>query len=285
MLLKKIAAATVCALGLTVLTGCNAAETTSKSSTPAAASAKSSTAADASKPVAVVNGVAIPQSQYNLLKQDRLQQGQPDNAQTDAALRDSLINAEILAQQATKMGLDKDPAMQTRLALVKTEMLAKAYLAEYVKTHPISDADLKAQYDKVKAQMGNKEYEVSHILVGSEAEAKQIIAELNSKKAKFEDLAKKKSKDSSAAKGGLIGWAAPGNLVKEFSDAMVQLKKGEYTKTPVHTQFGWHVIRVDNIRDLKIPPFNEVKDQLRGQMEQEMVKKVITDLRASAKVE
>lgn len=285
MLLKKIAAATVCALGLTVLTGCNAAETTGKSSTPAAASAKSSAAADASKPVAVVNGVAIPQSQYNLLKQDRLQQGQPDNAQTDAALRDSLINAEILAQQATKMGLDKDPAMQTRLALVKTEMLAKAYLAEYVKTHPISDADLKAQYDKVKAQMGNKEYEVSHILVGSEAEAKQIIAELNSKKAKFEDLAKKKSKDSSAAKGGLIGWAAPGNLVKEFSDAMVQLKKGEYTKTPVHTQFGWHVIRVDNIRDLKVPPFNEVKDQLRGQMEQEMVKKVITDLRASAKVE
>ncbi len=283
MLLKKIAVATVCALGLTVLTGCNAAETSNKPATPPAASAKAST--DASKPVAVVNGIAIPQSQYNLLKQDRLQQGQPDNAQTDAALRDSLINAEILAQQATKMGLDKDPTMQTRLALVKTEMLAKAYLAEYVKTHPISEADLKAQYDKVKAQMGTKEYEVSHILVGSEAEAKQIIAELNSKKAKFEDLAKKKSKDSSAAKGGLIGWAAPGNLVKAFSDAMVQLKKGEYTKTPVHTQFGWHVIRVDNIRDLKLPPFNEVKDQLRGQMEQEMIKKLIIDIRASAKVE
>ena len=183
------------------------------------------------------------------------------------------------------MGLDKDPTMQTRLDLVKTEMLAKAFLANYVKTHPISEADLKAQYDKVKAQMGSKEYEVSHILVGSEAEAKQIIAELNSKKAKFEDLAKKKSKDSSAAKGGMIGWAAPGNLVKEFSDAMVQLKKGEYTKTPVHTQFGWHVIRVDNIRDLKLPPYNEVKDQLRGQMEQEMVKKEITDMRASAKVE
>lgn len=279
MLLKKITAATVCVLGLTALTGCNAAETTAKPD------AKVSSTATSSKPVAIVNGVAIPQSQYNLLKQDRIQQGQPDNEQTAAALRDSLINAQILAQQATKMGLDKDPTMQTRLDLVKTEMLAKAFLANYVKTHPISEADLKAQYDKVKAQMGSKEYEVSHILVDNEAEAKKIIAELNSKKAKFEDLAKKNSKDSSAAKGGLIGWAAPGNLVKEFSDAMVQLKKGEYTKTPVHTQFGWHVIRVDNIRDLKLPPFNEVKDQLRGQMEQEMVKKEITDIRASAKVE
>lgn len=278
MLLKKIAAATVFVWGLAALTGCNAAETAGK---PEAKSA----AVSSSKPVAIVNGVAIPQSQYNLLKQDRIQQGQPDNAQTEAALRDSLINAQILAQQATKMGLDKDPTLQTRLDLVKTEMLAKAYLANYVKTHPISEAELKAQYDKVKAQMGTKEYEVSHILVGSEAEAKKIIAELNSKKAKFEDLAKKESKDSSAAKGGLIGWAAPSNLVKEFSDAMVQLKKGEYTKTPVHTQFGWHVIRVDNIRDLKIPPFSEVKDQLRGQMEQEMVKKEITDMRASAKVE
>ncbi|WP_413436568.1 peptidyl-prolyl cis-trans isomerase [Sulfuriferula sp. GW1] len=279
MLLKKITAATVCVIGLTALTGCNAAETTAKPDT------KVSSTAASSKPVAVVNGIAIPQSQYDLLKQDRIQQGQPDNEQTAAALRDSLINAQILAQQATKMGLDKDPTMQTRLDLVKTEMLAKAFLANYIKTHPISEADLKAQYDKVKAQMGSKEYEVSHILVDNEAEAKKIIAELNSKKAKFEDLAKKYSKDSSAAKGGLIGWAAPGNLVKEFSDAMVQLKKGEYTKTPVHTQFGWHVIRVDNIRDLKLPPFNEVKDQLRGQMEQEMIKKEIADMRASAKVE
>ncbi|MHB1331216.1 MAG: peptidylprolyl isomerase [Sulfuriferula sp.] len=278
MLLKKIAAATVFVWGITALTGCNAAETAGKPEAKPAATSSS-------KPVAIVNGVAIPQSQYNLLKQDRIQQGQPDNAQTEAALRDSLINAQILAQQATKMGLDKDPTMQTRLELVKTEMLAKAFLANYVKSHPISETELKAEYEKVKAHMGNKEYEVSHILVGSEAEAKKIIAELNSKKAKFSDLAKKESKDSSAAKGGLIGWAAPGNLVKEFSDAMVQLKKGEYTQTPVHTQFGWHVIRVDNIRDLKIPPFSEVKEQLRGQMEQEIVKKEITDMRASAKVE
>lgn len=289
MQLKKIATASIWAFGLTALTGCNAAETPSKPAAAAASAAPAPSATraatDTSKPVAVVNGVAIPRSQYNLLKQERVSQGQPDNESTAAGLRESLINAEILAQQAAKQGLDKDPAMQARFDLVKTEILAKAYLADYVKKHPISEADLKAEYDKVKAKMGNKEYEVSHILVNSEAEAKDIIAQLNSKKAKFEDLAKKNSKDSSAAKGGLIGWAPPGSLVKEFSDPMMQLKKGEYTKTPVQTKFGWHVIRVNNIRDLKLPPFEEVKAQLRGEMEQQMVKKAITDLRATAKVE
>lgn len=280
MQLKKIAAATVCALGLTALTGCNAAEDSNNAAAPAAKPA----AADAMKPVAVVNGVAIPQSQFNLLKQERLAQGQPDNEKTAAALRESLINAQILSQEATKKGLDKDADLQARLSLVKTEMLAKAYLANYVKSHPISDDALKAEYDKVKAQMGTREYQVRHILVGSEAEAKDVIAQLG-KKARFEDLAKKKSKDSSAANGGLVGWAAPANLVKEFSEAMVQLKKGEYTKTPVQTRFGWHIIRVEDVRDLKLPPLEEVKDQLRGDMEQQMLKKIITDLRAAAKVE
>jgi peptidyl-prolyl cis-trans isomerase C len=133
--------------------------------------------------------------------------------------------------------------------------------------------------------MGTKEYEVRHILVENEADAKAIIAQLDAKKAKFEDLAKKQSKDSSAANGGKLGWVAPGNLVKEFADAMVSLKKGEYTKTPVHSKFGWHVIEVDNVRDLKLPPFDQIKDQLRGDMEQQAVKKLVTDLRASAKVE
>jgi peptidyl-prolyl cis-trans isomerase C len=280
MQLKKIAAATLCAVGLTVLTGCNAADEASK----APVAAKAAVPFDASKPVAVVNGIAIPQSQFNVLKQERVAQGQPDNDKTTAALRDSLINAEILSQAAVSKGLDKDPAMQARLALAKTELLAKAYLADYVKAHPISEQALKAEYDKVKSQMGGKEYEVRHILVPTEAEANKIIGELN-KKAKFEDLAKKYSKDASAANGGLIGWAAPGNLVPEFSNAMVNLKKGEYTKAPVQTKFGWHVIRVDGVRDLKLPPLDQVKDQLRADMEQQMVKADIVKLRAAAKVE
>lgn len=281
MQLKKIAIASVCAIGLTALTGCNAAEDNKATATPPAAT---TVAPAAQKPLAVVNGVAISQAQFDILKQDRAAQGQPINEQTAAALRDSLINAEILAQEGAKKGLDKDASIQLRLNLAKTQMLAQAYIADYVKTHPITEEAMKAEYERVKGMMGTKEYEVRHILVENEADAKDIIAQLG-KKAKFEDLAKKKSKDSSAANGGLLGWVAPGNLVKEFGDAMVQLKKGDYTKTPVHSKFGWHVIRVDDIRDLKLPPYEQVKDQLRGDMEQQMVKKLVTDLRASAKVE
>ena len=279
MQLKKIAIATVCALGLTALTGCNAAEDNKSAVTKATAAPTSAT-----KTLAVVNGVAIPQAQFDILKQDRAAQGQPMNDQTSAALRDSLINAEILAQEGTKKGLDKDATIQSRLSLAKTQMLAQAFIADYVKSHPVTEEAMKAEYERVKGMMGTKEYEVRHILVDNEAEAKDIIAQLG-KKAKFEDLAKKKSKDSSAANGGQLGWVAPGNLVKEFSEAMVNLKKGEYTKTPVHTKFGWHVIRVDEIRDLKLPPYDQIKDQLRADMEQQMVKKLVTDLRASAKVE
>jgi len=279
MQLKKIAIATVCAFGLTALTGCNAAEDNKAAVTKAAASTAST-----NKPLAVVNGVAIPQAQFDVLKQDRAAQGQPVNDQTSAALRDSLINAEILAQEGTKKGLDKDANIQLRLSLAKTQMLAQAFIADYVKSHPITEEAMKAEYERVKGMMGTKEYEVRHILVDNEAEAKDIINQLG-KKAKFEDLAKKKSKDSSAANGGQLGWVAPGNLVKEFAGAMVMLKKGEYTKTPVHSKFGWHVIRVDEIRDLKLPPYDQIKDQLRADMEQQMVKKLVTDLRASAKVE
>ena len=277
MQLKKIAIATVCALSLTALTGCNAAE-----GDKTAAAAQS--AASSSNVMAVVNGISIPEAEFDLLKQDRAAQGQPINDQTSAALRDSLINAEILAQQAIKKGLDKDPNMKLRLDLAKTQMLAQAFIADYVRAHPISEEAMKAEYDRVKGMMGTKEYEVKHILVDNEAEAKDIIVKLN-KKAKFSELAKKDSKDSSAANGGQLGWVAPGNLVKEFSNAMVQLKKGEYTKTPVHTKFGWHVIEVEDIRDLKFPPYDQVKDQLRTDMEKQMVQKLVTDLRASAKVE
>jgi peptidyl-prolyl cis-trans isomerase C len=279
MQLKKLTLATVCALGLTALTGCNAAE----EAKPATAVAVSAPAAG--KPLAIVNGVAISQAQFDVLKQERAAQGQPLNDQTTAAMRESMINAEILAQQGLKAGLDKDSTFQARMDLAKTQMLAQAYIANYVKTTPITEAAMKAEYDKIKTMMGTKEYEVRHILVENEADAKAIIAQLDAKKAKFEDLAKKQSKDSSAANGGKLGWVAPGNLVKEFADAMVSLKKGEYTKTPVHSKFGWHVIEVDNVRDLKLPPFDQIKDQLRGDMEQQAVKKLVTDLRASAKVE
>ncbi len=280
MHLKKIVIATVCAMSLTALTGCNAAEDNKSSATKPAAQ----TAASSGKVMAVVNGTPIPQAEFDMVKQDRAAQGQPVNDQTAAALRDSLINAEILAQQAEKSGLSNDPSFKLRLQLAKTQMLAQTYIASYIKAHPVSESAMKAEYDRVKAMMGTKEYKVRHILVDNEAEAKDIIAKLN-KKASFTELAKKDSKDSSAANGGELGWVAPGNLVKEFADAMAQLKKGEYTKTPIHTKFGWHIIQVEDIRDLKFPPYDQVKDQLRTDMEQQMVKKLVTELRANAKVQ
>jgi peptidyl-prolyl cis-trans isomerase C len=282
MQLKKIVIATTWALGLTALTGCHAAD---NGTTPQAAAGQTASAPAATgKVMAVVNGSPIPQAELNALEQDRTAQGQPVNDQIAAALRESLIDGEILAQQAVKQGLDQDSNLQMRLKLAKTQMLAQAFLANYVKSHPITEAAMKAEYDRAKTAAGDKEYEVEHILVASEGDARKIIAQLN-QKAKFETLAKKDSKDSTAQNGGNLGWVTPAGLVKPFSDAMVQLKKGEYTKEPVKTQFGWHVIRLVDIRELKFPPYDQVKAQVRAGLEQQEVKKEIADLRAAAKVE
>uniref|UniRef100_E6QS63 Putative PpiC-type peptidyl-prolyl cis-trans isomerase n=1 Tax=mine drainage metagenome TaxID=410659 RepID=E6QS63_9ZZZZ len=282
MQLKKIVIATTWALGLTALTGCHAAD---NGATPQAAAGQTAAApAVTGKVMAVVNGSPIPQAELNALEQDRTAQGQPVNDQIAAALRESLIDGEILAQQAVKQGLDQDSNLQMRLKLAKTQMLAQAFLANYVKAHPITEAAMKAEYDRAKTAAGDKEYEVEHILVASEGDARKIIAQLN-QKAKFETLAKKDSKDSTAQNGGNLGWVTPAGLVKPFSDAMVQLKKGEYTKEPVKTQFGWHVIRLVDIRELKFPPYDQVKAQVRAGLEQQEVKKEIADLRAAAKVE
>ncbi len=274
MQLKKIVIATACLAGMTALTGCHAAD----NNPPAAAQ-------PAGKIMAVVNGVAIPQQELDVLQQDRAAQGQPINDQTVAAMRNSLIDGEILAQQATKKGLDRNAGFQTHLALARTQMLAQAYIADYLRNNPVTEDAMKAEYNRVKAMMGTKEYEVSHILVDNEAEARSIIAQLNSHKAKFAELAKKDSKDASATSGGMLGWIAPANLDKTFADAMVQLKKGEYTRQPIHTKFGWHIIKVDDIRDLQFPPYDKVKNQLRTDLEQQEIRKLINDLRASAKIE
>ncbi len=271
MQIKKIALATLSAMGFLTLTSCNAAD----SAPPAA---------PAGKIMAVVNGTVIPQAELNVLEQDRAAQGQPVDDKTSAALRNSLIDGEILAQQAEKAGLNKSSDFENHLALAKTQMLAQAYIAYYVKTHPVTEAAMQAEYNRVKAMMGDKEYEVEHILVATPDEANKVIDKLN-KKAKFEDLAKKESKDSSAANGGNLGWVAPANLVPEFSSAMVKLKKGEYTKQPVHTKFGWHVIKLVDIRPLKFPAYDQVKGQLRASLEQKEVQQLIAQLRASAKVE
>ncbi len=279
MQFKKIAVATVCLAGMTVLSGCHADDNKAAAQT---------TAQPAGKVMAVVNNVGIPEAELDLLKQQAASQGQPVNDKMAAALRDNLINGEILAQQAAKKGMDKDPTIQTQLELAKTQMLANAYIRAYAKANPLTDDQLKAEYDRLKSLNSNrKEYDFEQIHVDSEDKAKAIIAKLD-KKAKFEELVKKDSMDPPAPNGGTLKLALPDpeNMIpKEIADTLSQLKAGEYTKTPVHMADGWHVIKVVDVHALQFPAFDQIKDRLRGELEQQKVQKMIADLRASAKIQ
>lgn len=251
----------------------------------AAAGAMSYTSAFAEdKSVALVNGVSIPQSRIDLRVSVAAQQGQPDTPELRKAIREDMINLEVLSQDAVKKGLDKEPDVKDQLELARQSVLANSFVQDYAKSHPIGDAELKKEYETLKTNVGNKEYKARHILVDSEAEAKDIIAKLG-KKGKFEDLAKKSKDAGSAEHGGELDWAVPTNFVAPFSKAMTSLKKGEYTKEPVQSQFGWHVIKLDDIRDLKVPSFEELKPQIQQRLQQQMVQTAIAEARGKAKIE
>ena len=236
------------------------------------------------KSVALVNGVSIPQARVDFRVKTAAAQGQPDSPELRKAIREDMINVEVMVQEAAKLGLDKNPDVVQQTELARQQVLAGAFVQDYAKKHPVSEDQLKQEYDKLKTKLGNKEYNARHILVETEAEAKDLIARLG-KKAKFEKLAAKSKDAGSAQRGGELGWAVPGNFVPEFANAMLNLKKGEYTKEPVQSQFGWHVIKLDDTRDLKVPSFDEVKPQLQQRLQQQSIKKAIDDLRAKAKIE
>ena len=238
-----------------------------------------------SKSAAKVNGVSIPQARIDLRVKMATAQGQPDTTELRKNVREDMINLEILVQEAKKAGLDKDPDVVLQSELNQMSLLGGAYIQHYAKKHPISEEQLKKEYDNLKASLGNNEYNVSHILVATEDEAKAIISELN-KKGKFDKIAKEKSKDvGSAEKGGSLGWAVPSNFVPEFSSAMVKLKKGQFTKEAVQSQFGWHIIKVDDVRNLKMPTYDELKPQIQQRLQQQMVQGMIADLRSKARIE
>ncbi len=250
----------------------------------APAAAPAPTAAAANKPLAVVNGKPIP-ALYGELVKGQMAQGQPDSPQLDARVRESLINLELLSRAAMDKGLEKDPRVAATLNIGRMDQLAKAYLEDYVKAHPITDAEIQATYDKAKAEAVEPEYLAHHILVKTEAEAKKLIADLG-KKAKFDDLAKKYSKDPGSAKnGGALDWSDRRAFVPEFSDTLAGLKKGETTKTPVKTQFGYHIIRLDDTRKPQIPPLDTVRGEIVKQLQQQRVRDAIAAARASAKIE
>jgi peptidyl-prolyl cis-trans isomerase C len=241
--------------------------------------------AQSAAPVAKVNGVAIPQSRLDLLLKVNASQGQPDNPEARSRMRDALITREVISQEAVKKGLDKSAEVAIQLDLQRQEALVNAFVQDYIKHHPVSDDALKKEYERQKAQIGDKEYKARHILVKEEAEAKQIIAELK-KGALFEKIAAEKSEDQgSKGQGGDLDWSAPGRYVPPFAEALKKLKKGQLTDPPVHTQFGWHVIRLDDERPFKTPGFDEVKPQLQQNLQRQAIDKLVGELRAKAKVE
>jgi peptidyl-prolyl cis-trans isomerase C len=219
------------------------------------------------------------QAYFDFMLKQRTAQGQPDTPELRTAVRDELNTRELLVREAKKQGLDKSPALKTEMDLTQQTVLVRAYMADYLKAHPIPEDALRKEYDAIKGQIGDKEYKVRHILVDKEDEAKDIIVALQ-KGEKFEKLADRSKDTGSKANGGDLDWNAPANFVKPFADAMVALPKGKFTTTPVKSQFGWHVIEVDDIRDAKVPTFEEVKPQLAQRMQGQVVDKYLRDLRA-----
>ncbi|QDQ28681.1 peptidylprolyl isomerase [Chitinimonas arctica] len=239
----------------------------------------------ADKPVAVVNGVAIPQAQMDFVLKQLAERGAKDSPELRAKIRDDMITKEVIAQEAAKQGLAKDADVQVETAMAQQNVMLKAFVQNYQKSNVIPEAALKAEFEKLKTQMPSKEYHARHILVETEKEANELIAALKKGK-KFEDLAKEKSKDTgSKVNGGDLGWAAPTNFVKEFGDAMVKLAKGQVTQAPVKSQFGFHVIKLEDVRQPQGPAFDEVKAGLQQQVQGQNLDKLIADLKAKAKVE
>ncbi|MHB0985025.1 MAG: peptidylprolyl isomerase [Sulfuricella sp.] len=262
------------------LASCNAQDTNKPAAAPAAAPVAASSAAA----MPTVNGKTISQAHFDFLLKQSQMQGQPDTPALRKNILDKLVIEEIVSQEAVKKGFDKSADVLTQLDLARQGILIRAYLQDYVKNNAISDNDVKAEYEKIKSQMGDKEYHARHILVDNEAEAKEIIAKLK-KGEKFEKLAEKSKDPGSKGKGGDLGWAAPANFVPEFSAAMTKLHKGQYTTEPVKSQFGYHIIKLDDVRPVQAPAFDEVKQNLLQRLQQQQIDKIISDLRAQAKVE
>ena len=233
--------------------------------------------------IAVVNGKPIPTSRADAMVKQMVQQGQQDTPEMRAMIKDELINREILAQEAEKLGVANKPEVKSQLDLARQSIVIRALASDFITSNPVKEEEMKAEYDKFKAQSGGKEYHARHILVEKEDDAKGIITKLKGG-AKFEELAKASLDPGSGQQGGDLGWAPPSAFVKPFSDAMVALKTGEITQTPVKSQFGFHIIKLEEIRDAQVPPFEEVKGQIAESLQQKKLQAFQQNLKKKAKI-
>ncbi len=235
--------------------------------------------------VAIVNGKAVPKSRVEALAQQVSRSGRPVTPEVESQIKDEVIAREVFMQEAQKKGLDATDDYRSQLELARQTILIRELFAEFQKNNPVTEADIKAEFDKFVSANSGKEYRARHILVEKEDQAKAIIAGIK-KGQKFEEIAKKQSKDpGSGANGGDLDWASPGNFVKEFSEAMMGLKKGQMTEVAVKTQFGYHIIRLDDVREAQLPKFDDVKPQIAQQLTQTKMNNYQQDLRSKAKVE
>ncbi len=236
-------------------------------------------------PLATVNGVAIPRQLLELVVRQQVARGAQDSEQMRAQAREALISNELLIQEANRNGLAKKAEVQQQINLTRQEVIANAMVGEYLRLNPVSDADIQKEYERAKAQTGDREFRARHILVASEDDAKGVVADLK-KGAKFDEVAQKRSLDEgSRPKGGDLDWNVPGNFDKAFSDAMMKLEKGKMTEAPVRTRFGFHVIQLDDVRAVNFPPLSQVRQQLQQRIVGQKVDAMIRDLRAKAKIE
>jgi peptidyl-prolyl cis-trans isomerase C len=235
--------------------------------------------------VAIVNGKPVPMSRVEALSQQIARSGRPVTPEMQGQIREEVIVREIFVQEAQSLGLDASAEYKNQMELARQTILIRELFSDFQKKNPVTDAEIQAEYDQFVAANSGKEYRARHILVEKEDEAKAIIARLK-KGAKFEDIAKKSSKDpGSKANGGDLDWANASSYVKEFSDAMVALGKGKITEAPVKSQFGYHVIRLDDVREAQLPKLEEVKPQVAQQLQQKKMAAYTESLRAKAKIE
>ena len=235
--------------------------------------------------IAIVNGKAVPKARLDALAQQVAKSGRPVTPEVQQQMRDAVITREIFAQEAEKLGLMGSDDYKNQIEIARQTVLITVLIDDFKKKNAVTDAELKTEYDKFAAANGGKEYKARHILVEKEADAKAIIASIK-KGGKFEEIAKKQSKDpGSGANGGDLDWANPSSYVAEFTEAMLKLTKGQMTEVPVKTQFGFHIIRVDDIRNAQLPAFEELKPQIAQQLDQQRLGAYQQSLREKAKVE
>lgn len=243
-------------------------------------------AGTAKNAAATVNGEPISARLVDMMLAQRPDQGRDAGAETRKAYIDRLAMQLVIAQEAVRKGLDKSPEVLDQLELMRQSVLIEALIKDYVRNNPISADALQAEYDRIKAQTAGQEYKARHILVESEAEAKAIIAALNKNPKAFGELAKEKSKDSgSKGGGGDLGWFDPQGMVPEFGAAVARLDKGKFTAEPVRTQFGYHVIQLEDARPKAPPPLEQIKTELTQQLQQQQLRKRLDELKAKAKIE